>query len=88
MNDSKNFFKAIRDDGEGAFSSNGTVAIPLGGNRVRFNGLDYGLSPAILTAFTDTKGTFTNFDMDDESVLFFDKIQEGLDYDHPKNSKL
>ena len=60
--------------------------IPLGKNWARMNAEAYDLNPAIQTAFTAANYDFNKFDMDDESVLTFDKILESPDYDHAKDS--
>ena len=88
MNDSKNFFKVIRD-AEGRFSWNGKEVTPLGGNKFEINGEEYDLTPEILSAFTDTRYNFNNINMDDESVLTFDKRLDSLNYNQSKdcNSK-
>ena len=85
MNDSKNFFKVIRD-AEGNFSWNNKEVIPLGGNRVEIDGEDFNLTPEIQRAFTDTKYNFNNTHMADENVLLFDKILNSLNYEPSKDS--
>ena len=52
--------------------------IPLEGNRFEIKGEEYDLTPEILSAFTDTRYNFNNINMDDESVLTFDKILYSL----------
>ena len=85
MNDSKNFFKVIRD-AEGNFSWNNKEVIPLGGNRVKIEGEEFNITPEIQKAFTDTRYNFNNTLMDDENVLIFDKILNTLNYDPSKDS--
>ena len=84
MND-KNFFKVIRN-AEGKFSWGGKKVNPLGGNRVEIDAEEYNLTPEIQRAFTDTRYNFNNIDMDDESVLTFDKILNSLNYNPSKDS--
>ena len=52
-NDSKSFFKVIRD-AEGKFSWSGKEVNPLGLKRVEIDGEEYNLTPEIQRAFTDT----------------------------------
>ena len=85
MNDSKNFFKVIRD-AEGKFSWNNKEVIPLGGNRVEIEGEEFNITPEIQKAFTDTKYNFNNTDMDDENVLIFNKMLNSLNYDSSQDS--
>ena len=85
MNDSKIFFKVIRD-AEGNFSWNNKEVIPLGGNRVEIKGDEFNVTPEIQKAFTDTKYNFNNAHMDDENVISFDKILNSLNYDPSKDS--
>ena len=85
MNDSKNFFKVIRD-AEGNFSWNNKEVIPLGGNRVKIEGEEFNITPEIQKAFTDTRYNFNNTDMDDENVLIFYKILNSLNYDPSQDS--
>ena len=77
INDSKDLFKVIRN-AEGKFSWGGKEVNPLGGNRVEIDGEEYNLTPEIQRPFTDTRYNFNNIDMDDESVLTFDKILNSL----------
>ena len=85
MNDTKNFFKTLRN-AEGKFSWGGKEINPLGGNRVEIDGEKYNLNPGSQRAFTDTRYNFNNIDMDDESVLTFDKILNSLHYNPSKDS--
>ena len=85
MNDSKNFFKVIRD-AEGKFSWNNKEVIPLGRNRVQIEGEEFNITPEIQKAFTDTRFNFNNTDMDDENVLIFYKILNSLNYDPSQDS--
>ena len=86
MNDSKNFFKVIRD-AEGNFSWNNKEVIPLRGNRLEIDGEQFNVTPEIQKTFTDTNFNFNNTHMDDENVLIFDKILNSLNYDPSKDSK-
>ena len=84
MND-KNFFKVIRNV-EGKISWGGKEVNPLGGNRVEIDAEEYNLTPEIQRAFTDTRYNFNNIDIDDESVLTFDKNSNCLNYNPSKDS--
>ena len=70
MNDSRTFFRVLRD-AEGRFRWNGKDIIPSGGKRVEINGEEYNLTPEIQSAFTDTRYSFSNSNNDDESVSTF-----------------
>ena len=82
MNDSKIFFKLILNS-EGNLSGNGYENIPLGGNRVRINNVDYNFTPELQTASNDTRHNLNNNYMHDENI---DKILKNLGYDNTKNS--
>ena len=88
MNDSKNFFKVIRN-AESKFSWGGKEVNPLGEVRVEITGREYTLNPEFQRAFTYTRYNSNNIDTDDESVLTFDKKLNVLNYDPSKecNSK-
>ena len=81
----KIFQKVIRD-AEGKFSWGGKEVIPLGGNGAEIDGEENNLTPEIQRAFTDTRYNFNNIDMDDESILTFEKTLNSRNYDSSKNS--
>ena len=56
------------------FHKLGKKSIPYKGNRVEIDGEEFNLTPEIQREVTDTRYNLNNIDMDDESVLTFDKI--------------
>ena len=77
MNQSKNFFKAVRND-EGKLSWNNKVIEPLGGNKIKIDNKEFTLTPDIQKAMTATDYNFRN--MNDEDILNFANILKTVDY--------
>ena len=64
MNDSKNFFKTIRNS-NGNFSWNKKIITFKGGNKIDINGREFNLTPEIQKAMTSTNYNFKNMNDDD-----------------------